>query len=602
VSSGGGEDRRGEGAGARAAAAAALVFGVALAVLVSTPAGSFWINDAGSKALIAKRLLETGFRDPHFDHPAVAVDPSARAFPIAEPFVVQRPEGFLSVYPLAYPALSAPFLALAGPIGLRLPAALGLAACAALMVVWLAPAFGRGWALAGGLALALATPLFFYGVTLWEHSLTVALCLGAWCLLARDSPARLFWAGWLLACACWLREELALMGIAVALAAWLQWRRPGVLLWLLAGAALPALALFGLNQQLFGDPLGAHFAGSREGSAGASVLSQASDAGAWQTIASLLAGVGQRPGELALFAVAAIAAPILGGWLVRRARSDAARMSRVAPLLGWTLLAGVGLAAWGVGVSRMLVAEQPLEALVRHNGLLIQLPMFALVGIGAASLRSDEWESLRIGVLAGALFGVFALVAGVSLGSGYGVQSGFGVHWGPRVLLPALPALVALAVAAVRAGRKSAAGAVVRVSGIAAAGLLLAGLLSSALATAFLAEQKRDAARFEQALRALPERYVVSTHPLLAQHLAGLWDDKPLLLARNARELAAVVAGLGSGGAPGFLLVAPAGAPAGSLGGASCATAERYRGPRLHYFDLDIQRCRFATARRSRAG
>ena len=40
-------------------------------------------------------------------------------------------------------------------------------------------------------------------------------------------------------------EEIALMGVAIAIAAFLEWRRPGVLLWLAAGAVLPALALLG---------------------------------------------------------------------------------------------------------------------------------------------------------------------------------------------------------------------------------------------------------------------------------------------------------------------------------------------------------------------
>ena len=278
MSSGQREDRRDS---ARAAAAAALfAFATALAVLLATPDDGFWINDCGNKALVAKRLLETGFRDPHFDHPAVSVDPSARAFPIAAPFAIERPGGFLSVYPLAYAVLSAPFLAAFGPIGLRLPAAFGLAACAASMVLWLAPAFGRRWALVGGLTLAFATPLFFYGVTLWEHSLTVALCLSAWVLLDRDSPARLFAAGWLLASACWLREEIALMGVAVAIASWLQWRRPGVLLWLAAGAALPALTLLGVNEWLYDAPLGAHLAASRGAGAESSGLSQSGEVGA----------------------------------------------------------------------------------------------------------------------------------------------------------------------------------------------------------------------------------------------------------------------------------------------------------------------------------
>jgi len=577
-----------------AAAAALLVFATALALLLATPGDGFWINDCGNKALVAKRLLETGFRNPHFDYPAVAVDPSARAFPIVPPFAVERPAGFLSVYPLAYPVLSAPFLAVFGPVGLRLPAAMGLAACAALMVSWLTPVFGRSWAFAGGLALALATPLFFYGVTLWEHSLTVALCLGVWTLLDRDSSARLFVAGGLLASACWLREELALMGVAVAIAVWLQWRRPGALLWIAAGAVLPVSLLLGMNEWLYDNPFGAHLAASRGAGADASGLAQAGGGGALQTLPSLLAGVGRGAGERALLGVAGLATPFLGWFATRRARG-----SSMAAFV-WAAVASVGLAAWGLGALRMLGAERPLDALVRHNGLMVQMPMFALVGIGAAAFRDRAFSSLRVGVLSGGLFALFVLIAGVGFGSAYGVQSGFGVHWGPRVLLPALPALVALAMVAVRAGLSSPAAGAIRVSRVGTTALLVAGLLSSALAIAFLVEQKRDASRFQESVRARPERYVLSTHPLLAQHLAGLWDDKPQLLATNSASLTSAIAGMRAGGASAFLLVVPADATAASLAGVACSLVDRYRGEWLHYFDLDIQRCHFIGNERRR--
>ena len=84
--------------------------------------------------------------------------------------------------------------------------------------MWLAPALGRRWSAAGGSLLALGTPLFFYGVTVWEHSLTVALSLGAWLLLAHPSASRAFAAGLCIGIACWFREELVLMGIATGIA------------------------------------------------------------------------------------------------------------------------------------------------------------------------------------------------------------------------------------------------------------------------------------------------------------------------------------------------------------------------------------------------
>jgi hypothetical protein len=591
----GSEDREVRRARRRCALAVALgVFGVAVGVVLATPEEGFWINDCGNKALVAKRLLETRYRDLAFDPPALAVDPEARAFPIAAPFAVERPGGIVSVYPPAYAALSAPFLAVFGPNGLRIPAAAGLAACAGAMVLWLVPAVGRGWAMLAGGALALATPLFFYGVTVWEHSLTVAACLLATLLLARDTRARVVAAGFVLAAACWLREEVALMGVAVALVTAVRARGPAPSLWLAVGATLPALGLFAFNAQLYGSPLGAHFAAS--GAAGAAGVGMpAGEIGAVQVVFSLLAGVASDARERGLLGVAALALPAFGWFMARRGRAQPAVLA---------LTAGAALAAWAFGCWQMATAERPLAQLVRYNGLLLQMPMSALAGLGAAVVwKRPEFAPLRLGVASGALFAGFVLVAGAIFGSGYGVQEGFGVHWGPRVLLPAFPALVALALAAVWSGGRLVGHGGARLVRVAAAALVAAGVVSSAYATWFLAEQKSDAQNFQQVLRELPARYVVVTHPLLAQHVSGLWDERPMLLATDPASLARVVSGLQRSGVHEFQFVAPAGAMTSSeLSGANCRTVEKTRGARLHYFDFDIQQCRFAARARSRRG
>ena len=109
-----------------------------------------------------------------------------------------------------------------------------------------------------------------------------------------------------------------------------------------------------------------------------------------------------------------------------------------------------------------------------------------------------------------------------------------------------------------------------------------------------LAEQKADARSFQAALRALAPRHVLTTHPLLAQHVSALWREKPMLLARAPRSLARAVADLRAGGVREFLFVVPGGAPLlGWIDGLDCRLAKRQRGPHLHYFDLDIQRCGF---------
>jgi hypothetical protein len=465
---------------------------------------------------------------------------------------------------------------------------LGVAACAGLLTLWLGSAVSSLWAFGAGAALALATPLFFYGITVWEHSLTVALGLGAWVLASRDAPARLFGAGLLVAIACWLREELALLGIALAVACLVQWRRPAALLWLAAGALLPALGRLLFNQLVYGTPLGVHLPAFDSSAAAAAGVPGGGAVPAARVFASLLAGFGKGDLEVALLAGAALAAFPIGWVAARRARWA------VPALIAVT---AAGLAAWVLGGARMLGAARPLDALMRYNGLLVQMPMFCLAGFGLRRLwSSPEYAGIRVGVLAGALFLAFVVAVGMASGSGYGVQAGFGMHWGPRVLLPAFPALVALAVAAARRGDGPPSRCLAVAPRVALVSLVAAGLLSSAHAVWFLADQKADARSFQAAVRALAPRYVVTTHPLLAQHVSALWNEKPMLLVRDPRSLARAVADLRAGGVSEFLFVVPGGAPLLSgIEALDCRLAKRHRGARLHYFDLDIQRCTFAT-------
>jgi hypothetical protein len=565
-----------------AAIAGAGVLAACLAVIAATPGDSYWINDCGNKALVAERLLATGFREAAFARPDAALDPGGRWFPIPPPFALRRGSEFVSAYPLAYPALAVPGLAAWGRRGLRLPAALGTAAAAALLAAWLSPVLGRVGAIAAGVVLGLATPLFFYGVTLWEHAPAVALATGSFLLLRNPRVRNWCGAGALVGVACWLREEMALLLPAVIFAALLGRAPLARIAAFAAGAAAPVAALALFNQFFYGDPLGGHVAANLAGG----VLAGRGAADRFSALPGLLGGFGHGAGEKGVFTLLAFALPVAGALAPRRARE-----ASWLPLA----LAGAALAVWGIAAARMLAGPARLEQLVQHNGLLLQWPLFALAGLGIARvLRDPGWSGLRIGVLAGLLFMVLILAAGILLPSGFGAQVGAGVHWGPRVLLPALPALVVLA-AAGALGRPPAAR-------LAWGALVLAGLASSLLAVWFLAQQKLEGARFNEQLRAEAPRVIVTTHPFLAQQLASLWNQKSIWLALDPPSLQAAALAIGRAGEPGFSFVAPAGARlAGTLPGLDCSPAFQHRGRYLDYFDLDVERCRFEAPARASA-
>ncbi len=563
----------------RAAAASGVTVLVAYVVAIAaSPGDAYWINDCGSKALVARRLVETGFREAAFDYPGATLDPSGRWFPIPPPFAMPRGRAFVSTYPPAYPALAALGFAAMGPRGLRAPAALGAAAGVALFAWWSAPVLGAPAAFAAATSLGLATPLFFYAVTVWEHSLTLALTLGAWVLLSRERAARWVLAGALLGLACWLREELVLMGLAVvgvALARRQPLRLPSAFC---AGVAVPVAALLLFNSAFYGNALGGHVAATLGSSSAASAFAAHAGADRTAAVPGLLGGFGHDAGERLAFALLGVGLPLAGAIAPRRLRNGR--------VLG-PGLAAAGLAAWGLAACRMLGTSAPLQELVLHNGLLLQWPMLALAGLGARRFLEDpRCDPLRTAALAGALFAALAVAAGVLLPSGFGVQSGAGVHWGPRVLIPALPAFVLFAWLA-GLGRASA-------LRFALGALVLAGVASTALSIWFLVHQQLDAARLAERLRALPPPVLVTHHPLLAQHLAGLWREKIILLGTDLAAIRGAAQAVARGGQDAFLFAASPGAPVASwLPGNRCALEFAYRDTRLHYLELDVLRCGF---------
>jgi hypothetical protein len=556
-----------------------------LVVIVSTPNDAYWVVDSGSKALMAHRLLETGYGELNFDYPAAHLDPEGVAFPIPPPYAVPRGNGFVSQYPPLYSAIASPFLALLGDAGLRVPAAIGVAACALLFCAWVAPAVGRGWAVAGGLALAIATPLFFYGITVWEHSLTVALSLGGWVALSRWSRSRLLLAGFLIATACWLRAELALMGVSLALACYLHRRKPIDVAMLAAGALPAAAGLLWFNAALFGDPLGVHVDRNVAVATGSSFAAADFVARA----AALMSGFGGSAAEGALLGLGV--ASCLGLGVV------AARRETGVPQLLWLALA-VGVVASLYGSLQTASASVPWIVLAHYNGFLIRLPAICLAGVGAVWVwRHPVYGPLRLGVGAGLGFLVLALAFRVTL-----TDFMAGGHWGPRMLLPAVPAIVALALVALHAEVANASPRRARNWLAGSAALIAAGLASTGVAVWILTQQKLEARRLQQAILAARQPVIVTNYQPLAQQLATIWGRKPMLLASSEPAFESIVAALDRHRIESFLLLwrPTAGSEPRRLAGkASCELDSRFRGRGAPYvFDVDLYACRTGAGNR----
>jgi hypothetical protein len=199
----------------------------ALALWALLPAPATVAGDHGVKVLQARTLLEHRGWPRVIAYPGQALDPEGDYLPDT---LVRVRGGVVSTFPVLFSILLALPMAAGGDWLLPIVPLLG-ALIAALLAGRIATSIGApNRAVVSATALA-ATPLLFYALIPWEHSLATALALGSVLALVggRDSvPSSRRWAAWgvLVGTAVWLRSELAI-ALAVGVITLLEgpWRR-----------------------------------------------------------------------------------------------------------------------------------------------------------------------------------------------------------------------------------------------------------------------------------------------------------------------------------------------------------------------------------------
>lgn len=207
-------------------AAALLVAAVYAVTLRSMPKHVFWMPDEGAKLF---ELQSCGlswrkgvtYRVPFAGQQLVPGDEFLPGFDVyPTPSIARDGSLYLGFdTPVAFPLLTAPFYHAFGAPGLYvLPALSGwlTALLAGVMASWFAAALGPPVVLLVG----LATPVWFYSVVFWEHTLATLFGLLAVCLVVR-APRRLeslIYAIPALLIATMLRSEMAALAAALGVA------------------------------------------------------------------------------------------------------------------------------------------------------------------------------------------------------------------------------------------------------------------------------------------------------------------------------------------------------------------------------------------------
>jgi hypothetical protein len=490
-----------------AVAAAVLVLAVYAAVLAAMPKDAFWSPDEGAKFI---QLHSVEWRDGFqyaIPYGGARIDPDFAFYPthcrFEDLYPVPLPDGGVKFHwPIWFPFGTGLLVDAFGLSGLYL-----LPLLSGWLVAVLAGYLIRAWDARltplAILSVGLATPIAFFSVTFWEHTLATLFGVAALCVVAASRPLhmRTLWviAPLLLAAAA-LRIEMLLFAAALV-CGWLaagRWSRAGA-----AGAAV--------------DPASMRRAFIVLGVAAAAALvllfSAVPERHRWiitevpsfvldsfaklrYLIETLTVVLVDAPGNKApvipdpwryavlLACVAALVAPLL-------------RSPRAAAV---TLLAGVAVV---LEFSAYLVVLP--EAYVSLHGFLPVAPFIVLAAGAFPSVwRERRHAQLAIAVTAAIYAGLVCAAIFVFLVKPGG-QTPVGLEWGNRYLFTLYPIGAVLALAGVRELHRTGSSAPLRVAVTgAAAALLLCGALLEARGVWTLVQSRRLVATWQAALRDEP--------------------------------------------------------------------------------------------------
>ncbi len=220
---------------------------------------TFYSSDTGLRFMQVKSLLARGWQSPVMVNPGEALDPGLNYLPYYFAYARLGDQIYLPISAL-FPLLASLWYAWAGTVGLAVMPVLG-AVFAAAAVYQLGRLSGLPHAYWGLWLAVVATPLLFYSLTFWDHTLGTAVLMwamvGVAAGLKRKRPLPFILGGMLLGVGLEPRPEAYVFSVALGLGLLLisgrNWRPLG---WTVGGAMAMAVPLWLLQYAWVGHPLG----------------------------------------------------------------------------------------------------------------------------------------------------------------------------------------------------------------------------------------------------------------------------------------------------------------------------------------------------------
>lgn len=506
-----------------ALACVAATYGV-LAFLVM-PREAFFSSDEGLKLIQLQSFVRRGLGDFTLDYPGRELDPALSYVPINNPPPLIREGRIYAVYPVFFPLLTVPLYRLLDYAGLYvIPLASGVLTL--VISYYIARLTGDNGP-SSILVLAFCTPLIFYSLLFWDHTLGTLLFTLALLLVVKnlEQPKQLLLVlgGMLTGLAIWVRSELYVMAVVMPVVYYfLGSRRFSHALSLGAGTLMGLVPLWLFQYLVYGDFIGphvGHLAWLAE------ELPVATDRVAI-LYHTLLEG-NSSPAMSFLFIIAFVASAML-------VRAPKLRTNRLLVIIAF---AGLALAT----IPNILEAAtgRPLGGLITTSPFLAF--SFATLLNSSFGQKNRFLLTLSVGYIT-----LVCLMTPVDPG----------LQWGPRFLLPILPPLTILATNNFSALNTH--------GGFSRRGLLKVCFLSmvalsllvqmSGLRTLYILKT-RDARLIENTSQ-IGSAYIISDEYGYAEYVAPLFYEKQFFYARDQEAYQELTETLLKNGIHSFAVVA----------------------------------------------
>ena len=209
---------------------AALVFLLYFSLAIVKPKSIFWSLDEGGKWIYIENVLRTGNPRAPLIYPGRYLDSDLES--VALYFYGRAGHQIYTWWPVGFPLITLPFYKLLGWAGLFfLPALAGaITVFFSSKITEVLSHGSKNATRAAAIILALATPVAFYSMTFWEHTLSVACAVFSLYLILISEKGRslaaLFWGGVAGSLAIFFRPEagLVILGVGIAFLV-VNWRR-----------------------------------------------------------------------------------------------------------------------------------------------------------------------------------------------------------------------------------------------------------------------------------------------------------------------------------------------------------------------------------------